>query len=228
MTYVMEFSGSCLYDDPVMMRKLAVPDRISILPSPHVVLFPHTHLSLHISTLLYDQLRQGPPDDNFYLGLAFQKEGIAYHPTVMPLACAGIVLQALPLSCGKAVHLDLLGLKRIQVLEREMKHSFEPTMIEALSDRPGRLEDWRKKMLAQVLRAYHQDLGQRPVESRSMSAELADEALVNTLCLQSDLSPRDKYFLLEAEGINQRCSRLIDLLRFKLDDLRACGKSPLN
>ena len=95
--------------------------------------------------------------------------------------------------------------------------------IEAIEDQPGHLSPERKRNLLEVL----EDLGHvqelAPELQAHISSELDDEVFLNLVCLESKLSPMEKYFLLEAEDLNQRSGRLIDLLRFRLEDSRSNG-----
>jgi hypothetical protein len=54
-----------------------------------------------------------------------------------------------------------------------------------------------------------------------IKAGMDDEGLLHLLCFESDLPPLEKYFLLEAEDLNQRCGRLLDLLRFRIQDVQS-------
>ena len=52
------------------------------------------------------------------------------------------------------------------------------------------------------------------------SVTLTDSILVHNLSAGLDLTPIEKQFLLESENLPQQARRLIDLIRFKLADLR--------
>ena len=202
------------------MSEVSIPKKIPVLPSPHIVLFPHTHLSLHLPLPFYERLRQSTLPGDFFLGLGLRREREGCELPILPIGCAGVVVGAYPLACGKSVHLDLMGLKRFEVKGGKFDHHFGLALIEEIRDRPGLLSEQRKKCLLDLLKSSYRDRQWAPGKVESVEAELADEAFLNLMCLQSDLSVMDKYFLLEAEDLNQRCGRLIDLLRFKMQDIR--------
>ena len=209
------------------MDTISIPHIISVLPLPHLVFFPHTHLSLHIPRSFYDRMKEGsqpyPPQADAFLGIVLRKAQPLDEAAVLPIGCVGKVIRFHYLPCGQAVHLDLHGLKRFRMKEGWFEEGYGQAWIEAIEDQPGSLCPGRKRDLLEVLEHLGHMKEWAPELQAHIKSGLDDEVFLNMLCLESGLSPMGKYFLLEADDLNQRSGRLIDLLRFKLADIRSNG-----
>jgi hypothetical protein len=53
-----------------------------------------------------------------------------------------------------------------------------------------------------------------------------DETFVNFFAQQLDLPPIDKQALLEVPGLGERAARLVDVVEFRLEELRTSGTPP--
>ncbi len=186
-----------------------IPNRIPVIVSPHPVFFPQTHVSLHVLRNFYDYLNKTAPTGGPLLGMVLQEAGDA----VLPIGCVGRVIHVCFAPCGRIAHVALHGLKRFRILELSLPDGHGEARIEVIEDRPGDLAIERKRILLDTLERIQSDL--RSSSKHADDLDQDDETFLNFLCLRADLSPTEKYFLLEAEGLDQRCGRLIDLLRLK-------------
>ena len=209
------------------MDAISIPHIIPVLPLPHLVFFPHTHLSLHIPRSFYDRMKEGsqayPPQADAFLGIVLRKAQPLDESAVLPIGCVGQVIRFHYLPCGQAVHLDLHGLKRFRMREGWFEEGYGQAWIEAIEDQSGHLSPQRKRDLLEVLECLGPMNELAPELEAHIKSEMDDEVFLNMMCLESRLSPMEKYFLLEADDLNQRSGRLIDLLRFKLEDIRLNG-----
>lgn len=145
----------------------------------------------------------------------------------LPIGCVGKVIHFHLLPCGGAVHLDLHGVKRFRVIQGRFEEGYGEACIEVIEDPPGDLSPPRKKLLLDMIHHLARIKALAPhVEERIQAGIENDEVLVNLLCQESNLSPTERYFLLEAEDLNQRCGRLLDLLRFRMEEIRTKGVCP--
>jgi Lon protease-like protein len=202
----------------------SIPSTIPILPSPHLIIFPHTHVSLHVPRSFYDRAKQASPHGDCFLGIVLRKEQPFNEAPVLPIGCVGKVVRVYHLPCGQAVHLDLHGLKRFRMKEGWFEGGYGQAQIELLEDCSKNLHEERRRRLLEMLKGLGLLKWVPGVEHR-LQQGAEDEVLLNLLCFESDLPPIEKYFLLEAEELNQRCGRLLDLLRFRIETIQA-NKGP--
>ena len=205
------------------MDTTSIPHIIPVLPLPHLVFFPHTHVSLHVPRSFYDRMKEGSLPEDSFLGIVLRKAQPLNEAAVLPIGCVGKVIRFHCLPCGQSVHLDLHGLKRFRMREGWFEEGYGQAWIEAFEDQSGHLSPQRKRDLLEVLEYLGHMNELVPELQAHIRSELDDEVFLNMMCLESRLSPMEKYFLLEAEDLNQRSGRLIDLLRFKLEDIRSNG-----
>ena len=201
----------------------SIPSIVPILPSPQLVIFPHTHVSLHVPRSFYDRVKEealpDPPKAEYFLGILLRKIQPSSEMTILPIGCVGKVVRCYNLPCGQAVHLDLHGLKRFRMREGWFEDSYGQAQIEVLEDLPGGLHEERRRRLLETFKGLGLMKWMTGLEDH-IKAGMDDEVLLNLLCFESDLPPLEKYFLLEAEDLNQRCGRLLDLLRFRIQDIQ--------
>ena len=207
------------------MDTTSIPHIIPVLPLPHLVFFPHTHVSLHVPQSFYDRMKEGslpdPPQADCFLGIVLRKAQPLSEGDILPIGCVGKVVRFYYLPCGRAVHLDLHGLKRFRMREGWFQEGYSQAWIEPIEDQPGNLSPERKRSLLEVLEYLGHMKELAPELQAHIKSEMDDEAFLNMLCLESRLSSMEKYFLLEAEDLNQRCGRLLDLLRFQQEDIQS-------
>lgn len=197
----------------------SIPHIIPVLPLPHLVFFPYTHVSLHVARSFYDRVKDSSWPEDCYLGIVLRKVQPLSQATTLPIGCVGRVVRCHNLPCGRAVHLDLHGLKRFRMREGWFEEGYSQAWIEPIEDQPGNLSPERKRSLLDAFKYLGYTKQLAPEIERHIKAEMNDEVFVNLMCLESNLSPMEKYFLLEAENLNQRCGRLLDLLRFQQEDI---------
>jgi Lon protease-like protein len=191
-----------------------IPDIVPILASARHVFFPQTRLSLHIPRSFHDQMQQDLLSEERYLGLVLKQVSESGEIDFLPIGCVGKVVRYHELPCGRAVHIDLHGLKRFRQKKGYSTDGYSQAWIETLDEHSGGILPEKKRYLIETLKR----LGHP--ESMSEWAEEDDAIFLNQLCAAADISPMDKYFLLESDDLNQRCSRLADLFRIKMEAIR--------
>jgi Lon protease-like protein len=191
-----------------------IPDIVPILASNRHVFFPQTHLSLHIPRSFHDQMQHDLQAEERFLGLVLKQVSESGEVSFLPIGCVGRVVRFHEHPCGRAVHIDLHGLKRFRQKKGYSEDGYSQAWIEILQEPSGGLLPGKKRYLLDILK----QLGHG--EWASECAEEDDALFLNQLCAAADLTPMDKYFLLESETLNQRCSRFADLLRIKMEAIR--------
>ena len=108
------------------MDTVSIPRIITILPLPHLVFFPHIHVSLHIPRPFFDRMQEKNHPQGCFLGIVLRKlEPVPVSETgILPIGCVGRVIRFYKLPSGKSVHLDLHGLKRFWMKEGWFQDSY--------------------------------------------------------------------------------------------------------
>ena len=189
------------------------PELIPILASSRYVFFPHTHLSIHIPRSFYEQIEQCPLAVDRSLGIVLRNVPLTDRVRILPIGCVGKIVQVHLLPCGRGVHLDLHGVQRFRIANECFIKGYSCAWVEKIADLPQMLAPEKKRYLLKILKE-----ARRPHWDPENDGEI-DEGFLNQLCTSSDLSPMDKYFLLEAETPNDRCGRFADLLRFNAEGI---------
>ncbi|MBI5379147.1 MAG: LON peptidase substrate-binding domain-containing protein [Nitrospirae bacterium] len=206
------------------MQSTIIPQILPLFPLPDVVLFPRIYLPLHIFEPRYRELVRDVRAGDPYIGMALLKEGwesdYRGNPPIYPVGCAGRIVEVESLPDGK-YNLVLHGLRRIRMLEEFHDRSYRQAWVEVLEEPDVALPPPLREAFFRVLEEYAALSGNRKVMDRILKANLEERVLVHTLSFGLGFTPLEKQFLLEAEGLNQQCKRLIDLLQFQIAERRA-------
>ena len=231
-------------NDTPSSKAFPVPEIIPIFPLPNVVLFPDTYLPLHIFEPRYREMVADAGREGACIGMALFKQGweSRYYdnPPIFSLGCVGRMTHIERLHDGRS-NLILQGLYRYTIEEeffdasyRKAKITLEPSepfqtiaqgpVLPVLSKAEGSGVEGsgaegsvRSTLTALAIRYLQSRKADKLCELVTDDA-LTDRVLVNGLSSCLDFTPLEKQFLLEAESLHQQTRRLIDLLKFKLDD----------
>ena len=191
-----------------------VPPVLPLFPLPNVVLFPLMPMPLHVFEPRYRQMVDEVLATHRTIGMVLLRPGWEhdYHgrPPVYLAGCAGRMEQCEQLANGR-FNIVLRGLSRFRILEEQGGKPYRLARIDLLPDPPGdavRLEEARQ----QVIAALDQRTGAPANVLEQM--ELPHETFVNALCQSLELTPIEKQSLLDAESIQARYDRLLEILEF--------------
>ncbi len=142
-------------------------------------------------------------------------------PPIHDLGCVGQLVNVEELTDGR-YNIVLKGLQRCHYDElsvatpyRQATVTLLPESLDSLS-----LSESARTKLVDVAESYLDMKKAHDLSQLIASEEFDDAVLVNSLSSGLvDLTPLEKQFLLEAEHLTQRASRLTELLKFKLSDL---------
>jgi uncharacterized protein len=201
-----------------------LPDIVPVFPLPTVVFFPETYLPLHIFEPRYREMIHDTSDRGQCIGMALLKEGwedqYDERPPIYPVGCVGRIISSHKLNDGR-YNIVLQGLHRCTYEERAVSTPYRQARIGFHSQQgTSSLDSETRINLEQVTQEYLTWKKAHELCQVIASGKLTDSILVHNLSAGLDLSPVEKQFLLESDHLVQQARRLIDLIRFKLADLR--------
>jgi Lon protease-like protein len=189
-----------------------------------VVFFPETYLPLHIFEPRYREMVQDASVQGHCIGMALLKEGWEDQydeaPSIYPIGCVGRIISSHKLADGR-FNIVLQGLQRCTYEEQAVSTSYrQARIIPHAQHGPSSLDAETRVNLERVTQEYLTWKKAHELCQVIASGKLTDSILVHNLSAGLDLSPVEKQFLLESDHLVQQARRLIDLIRFKLADLR--------
>jgi len=208
-------------DDP---EAFSLPDIVPIFPLPTVVFFPQTYLPLHIFEPRYREMIQEASGNGQCIGMALLKEGwedqYEEAPPIYPIGCVGRIISSHKLSDGR-YNIVLQGLHRCTYQEQTVVMNYrQARIIPHIPEASMSLTSEIRRHLEKTAQEYLTSKKAHELCDIIGSVTLTDSILVHNLSAGLDLTPIEKQFLLESENLSQQARRLIDLIRFKLADLR--------
>ena len=158
------------------------------------------------------------------IGMALLKEGCEDQdddaPPIYPIGCVGRIISSHALANGR-YNIVLQGLHRCTYNEQTVSTPYRQARIIRHSQHGASSLDVETRInLEQVTQEYLSWKKAHELCQVIASGKLTDSILVHNLSAGLDLSPVEKQFLLESDHLIQQARRLINLIRFKLADLR--------
>jgi Lon protease-like protein len=201
-----------------------IPEIVPIFPLPSVVFFPETYLPLHIFEPRYREMVHDAPAHGNCIGMALLREGwedlYAGAPAVHSIGCVGRIISSHKLADGR-YNIVLQGLHRCSYEEQAVSTAYrQARLIPHFQRGTSSLDSETRINLEHVTQEYLTWKKAHELCQVIASGKLTDSILVHNLSAGLDLSPVEKQFLLESDHLVQQARRLIDLIRFKLADLR--------
>ncbi len=201
-----------------------IPDIVPIFPLPAVVFFPETYLPLHIFEPRYREMVHNASRQGDCIGMALLKDGwedeYEENPPIYPIGCVGRIISSHQLADGR-FNIVLQGLQRCTFEEQEVSTPYRQAQIIPHAQKGVASLDTETRInLEHITQEYLTWKKAHELCQVIASGKLTDSILVHNLSAGLDLSPVEKQFLLESGHLAQQARRLIDLIRFKLADLR--------
>ncbi|HXC61265.1 MAG TPA: LON peptidase substrate-binding domain-containing protein [Nitrospiria bacterium] len=210
-----------------------IPKIIPVFPLPDLVFFPKTYLPLHIFEPRYHKMVVDAKSGDQMIGMALLKEGweedYNQNPAIFPVGCVGRMIKVEPLE-DRRFNIVLHGLKKFTIKDEFFDRSYRQAAIELLGPRtetPVSIDTKLKDCLIQLLKEYGLLVKIEQQVDVLVKSNLDDEALVHTLSFVLNFTPLEKQFLLEAEDLDQQGHRLVDLIQFKIYEVRSGRRNPL-
>jgi Lon protease-like protein len=199
---------------------------VPIFPLPNVVLFPKTHLPLHIFEERYRAMTRAALAGNRSIVMVLLRDGWELdqqaNPPVHSVACLGEIDSCKELDGGK-YDIVLAGLHRVRLV-REIEHApYRLAEVERIDeagydDLSAEVIQRRNRLMGLFMR--YTELATR---GKSRSAEFVPrrnfEALVNLVATTLNLPAEDKQYLLEIDDITERCDSVLPALQQHVETL---------
>lgn len=199
-----------------------VPDRFPIFPLPNVVLFPRLYLPLHIFEPRYRRMVTDAAAGGRCIGMTVLKEGWERdyygNPPIFDVGCVGRLVTVQTLPDGR-FDILLQGLHRFEIRDQFYEKGYREARVAFKPDQAGvALDPAVRAELVHSLKTYLSVCEAGLQWQGLLRQDVGDEILVNSLSTYLDLTPLEKQFLLEADGLLQQARRLNDFIQFKLDE----------
>ena len=185
--------------------------RVSIFPLAGALLLPGMELPLHIFEPRYRALIHDAMARDRRIGM-IQPRGAGQNPPLFDVGCLGHISHIEALEDGR-FNIILKGLARFRVI-RELDVATAFRQIEAdVEQAPDDdiLSAVERAALEQEARRFAEALGY--VVDWTAVSRLDDMALVNGIAQIAPFDPASKQTLLEADSLNERSERIIQLMQ---------------
>lgn len=185
--------------------------RVSIFPLPGALLLPGMDLPLHIFEPRYRALIHDAMARDRRIGM-IQPRGEGAKPVLFDMGCLGHIAHIEALEDGR-FNILLKGLARFRVI-RELDVATPFRQIEADVEQAPEdeiLSAVERAALEQEARRFAESLGY--VVDWTAVSRLDDMALVNGIAQVVPFDPAAKQTLLEADTLNERSERIIQLMQ---------------
>lgn len=202
-----------------------LPQIIPIFPLPNVVLFPKTHLPLHIFEYRYREMIQDILEGDRLIGMALLKDTWEddvddnSNQAIHSIGCAGKIIGCKGTQDGR-YHIVLSGITQYTIKEKLYNKSYLQAEVEAIRS-PEIPITLTSKNRSNIDKFIHQHLKSKLAYKAlvSLLAKASDETLIHSLSACLPFTPYERQFLLESEDINRQCLRMLELIKMKSADL---------
>jgi len=192
---------------------------IPVFPLPNVVLFSNVQLPLHIFEPRYRDMARDAMSGERLIGMAllkgdWQKEYYG-NPEIFSVGCVGKIVGHTPFADGRC-NILLQGVNEYEIEEEILKQtSYRQAKVRLRMD-PKPLEGDAFARLKKDILSLVRELiePESPLFRFLTDASVDARTWLNLCCFSMNLAPMEKQTLLEAESLEERGARLIDVLRF--------------
>jgi uncharacterized protein len=203
---------------------VSLPDVIPLFPLPNVVLFPGIPLPLHIFEPRYRAMVRDAVRGSRLIGMVllrgdWQAQYLG-NPEIFGIGTVGEIGHVEELPDGR-FNLVLRGLREF-VIHRELsRHDYREAVVSWRPPVQGHLPDGARRRIASLVMRFLERIGRAPADGELVESGVEDEVFVNFLAQHLDIDPLEKQALLEAVTLAERGRRLMDVLEFRLEELRS-------
>lgn len=210
---------------------MTLPEIIPLFPLPNVVFFPRIPLPLHVFEPRYRDMVRDAVRGARLIGMVLLRGNWEdeYHgtPPIFAVGTVGEIVRCEELPEGR-FNIVLRGLREYRIVRevargrayREAAVVWRAPVVEPL---PGGI----RETIMGLVRRYLVRLGIEPGENELVHDSVDDETFVNFFAQSIDVAPLEKQALLEAETLVERARRLVDVLEFRLEELRSSPRGGL-
>lgn len=214
-----EFIPLISEEDEEEMKNVEVPEVLPLLPLKNTVLFPGVVIPITVgrnkSLSLVKEVYQGDK----ILGTLSQKDPEIDDPEEKDLSQIGTVAQILKIleMPDGSTSVIIQGKRRFKLREIVSVDPFISARVDLLEEKKPKKSDKEYVALVQSLK----DISLKIIRLSSNIPQEASfavkniessEFLINFICANSSVEPKDKQLLLEISGLKERSQRLLELL----------------
>jgi uncharacterized protein len=202
---------------------MKLPDIVPLFPLPNVVFFPRMPLPLHIFEPRYRTMVRDAVKGARLIGMVLlrgdRETDYASPPEAFGVGTVGELVRMEELPDGR-FNIVLRGLREF-VIHRELSRAEYREGVVSWREPPSdTLPASTRAGIGAVVLQYLQRTGRAGSDSSLVESGVDDETFVNFLAQHLDLDPLEKQALLEAGSLGERGRRLVDVLEFRLEELR--------
>jgi uncharacterized protein len=199
---------------------------IPVFPLPNVVLFPKLQLPLHIFEPRYRQMVRDAMAHRGLIGMAllrgdWEKDYYA-NPEIYGVGCLGKIVGVTALPDGR-YNILLLGLTEYEIEEEVLGETpYRQARVALRDDLPGVETTAIASLQGEILELARGTIQEKdsPLLKILSDATIDAATWLNLCCFSFDIAPVEKQSLLEAKSLQERATRLIDVLRFRVAEKR--------
>ncbi len=210
---------------------LALPKVIPLFPLPDLVFFPHVALPLHIFEPRYRAMVREALDGDRIIGMVLLQDGWeeSYYGNdapIHPVGCAGKITAVQQMEGGR-FNITLFGLTRFTMRDQFNDAPYRQAWVEPFhdGDEPSPLPTDLRTQLHDLVRAFGKLIGRASQIEVFLKRVVHEPSFLNICCSELPFTPVEKQLFLEAATPVQQAKRLVEVLRFNIEDLARSSAS---
>lgn len=202
---------------------MRLPDIIPLFPLPNVVFFPRMPLPLHVFEPRYRTMVRDAVKGARLIGMVLLRgewePDYAGNPEIFGVGTVGELARTEELPDGR-FDIVLRGLREF-VIHRELSRApYREAVVSWREPATEPLAASTRASIGEAVLRFLQRTGRASAETDLADSGVDDETFVNFLAQHLDLDPLERQALLEAGSLGERGRRLVDVLEFRLEELR--------
>jgi len=144
-----------------------------------------------------------------------------YHgkPAIFAIGTVGEMVRVEELPDGR-FNIVLRGLREYTILRELDRAAYREAMVRWHDPHGESLPPGARETITALVRRYLERLGRELGPQALLGGTVDDETFINFFAQHLDLAPLERQALLETPTLGERSRRLIDVLEFRLEELR--------
>ena len=208
---------------------MTLPDLIPVFPLPNVVFFPRMPLPLHIFEPRYRDMVRDAARGARLIGMALLQGGwegdYEGRPPIFATGTVGEMVRLEELPDGR-FNIVLRGLREYAIVRELARASYREAVVIWRPPPAEGLGAGARDAITDLVRRYLARMGRDAGREGLLRGNVDDETFVNFFAQHLDVAPVEKQALLEAPTLPDRARRLLDVLEFRLEELRVHPGGP--
>jgi uncharacterized protein len=202
---------------------MTLPEVIPLFPLPNVVFFPRMLLPLHVFEPRYRAMVRDAACGARLVGMVLLRgdwEGdYLGKPEIFGTGAVGEMVRVEELPDGR-FNIVLRGLREFTVVRELDRAAYREAAVSWWPRPEEPLGTGMRDAITTLVRRYLARSGKDAGADDFFRGSVDDETFVNFFAQHIDVAPLEKQALLEARTLTERARRLIDVLEFRLEELR--------